>query len=77
MLAGLDAGGGDQVGVARNHQLVQRGRLLHIGQHEVGLQAVAGQLHRVVHGIESEFRAVNGDKDSGHGNSFCDVFDPV
>jgi hypothetical protein len=51
VLASLQTRGGDQVGVARDHQLVERGGLLHIGQHKVGAQAVAGQRDGVVYGV--------------------------
>ena len=68
--AGGLAGLGNQLRVARHHQLVQRRGLLHIGQHHAGAQTVLCQLHRVVDGIQRQVRAIDGDQNFQHGNSF-------
>ncbi len=67
MVTRLQAGGVDQVGVARGHQFVQRGGLLHVGQHHGGLEPLAHQRQCVVHAIQGEFGAVHGDEDFEHG----------
>ncbi len=64
--AGFQARGGDEVGIAGHHHLVEGGGLLHVREHDGGREALARERERMAHGIEREFGAIDGDEDLEH-----------
>ncbi|MOA19722.1 hypothetical protein D3C78_1401250 [compost metagenome] len=65
MQARFHAGAGNHVGVLGG-QFVKRSFLLHMGQHQAGVQALAHQPHAMAHGIQRGFRSIHCNHDSEH-----------
>ena len=53
---------GQAVGIVHHHELVERTRRLHVGQHETGLQSLCQQAERMVHGVQRQRRAIDGEQ---------------
>ena len=68
VLASVVADGAQGLGVGHHHHFVQAGRLLHVGEQEVGAQAILHQPYGKPHLVQRKFRSVDGQQDSHGGH---------